>query len=57
MNITTWFGSEEDPYNADAWDGYMANKNRTLKTMWVKPIVFNYYRKYANDAEKVRSWH
>ncbi|KAI6868168.1 hypothetical protein KC323_g3162 [Hortaea werneckii] len=34
VNITTWFGSEEDPYNADAWDGYMANKNRTLKTMY-----------------------
>lgn len=33
MNITTWFGTEENPYNSDAWDGYMANKNRTLKTL------------------------
>ena len=33
INVTTWFGSEEDPFNNDAWDGYMANKNRTLKTL------------------------
>jgi alkaline phosphatase D len=33
INVTTWFGSEENPYNSDAWDGYMANKNRTLKTL------------------------
>lgn len=33
INITTWFGSEENPFNSDAWDGYIANKNRTLKTL------------------------
>jgi len=33
INITTWFGTEENPYNSDAWDGYISNKNRTLKTL------------------------
>jgi alkaline phosphatase D len=33
INVTTWFGTEENPYNSDAWDGYIANKNRTLKTL------------------------
>ncbi|KAM0719745.1 hypothetical protein Q7P37_003878 [Cladosporium fusiforme] len=33
INVTTWFGTEENPYNSDAWDGYMSNKNRTLKTL------------------------
>ena len=33
INITTWFGTEENPYNSDAWDGYISNKNRTLKTI------------------------
>jgi alkaline phosphatase D len=33
INVTTWFGTEKNPYNSDTWDGYMANKNRTLKTL------------------------
>ncbi|KAK3073175.1 hypothetical protein LTR53_005463 [Teratosphaeriaceae sp. CCFEE 6253] len=41
INVTTWFGSEQNPYNSDAWDGYMANKNRTLKTMYSNGIDNN----------------
>jgi len=28
VNISSWFGSPELPYNVDQWDGYMANRNR-----------------------------
>jgi alkaline phosphatase D len=38
VNVTTWFGSETNPYNSDAWDGYMSNKNRTLKTLYDNKI-------------------
>lgn len=26
VNISSWFGSPELPYNVDQWDGYMANR-------------------------------
>ncbi|OAT12934.1 hypothetical protein BDBG_17730 [Blastomyces gilchristii SLH14081] len=32
-NITYTDGREETPYNADAWDGYRARKNRILSTI------------------------
>lgn len=38
INATSWFG---DAYNYDAWDGYMANKNRTLKTLYDHDIGNN----------------
>ncbi|KAK5696038.1 hypothetical protein LTR97_008458 [Elasticomyces elasticus] len=45
INVTTWFGSETNPYNSDAWDGkyrcYMSNKNRTLKTLYDNDIGNN----------------
>nr|OQO28862.1 hypothetical protein B0A51_03444 [Rachicladosporium sp. CCFEE 5018] len=43
VNITTWFGTEENPYNSDAWDGYFANKNRTLKTLYDNNIGNNIF--------------
>lgn len=38
INATRWFGTD---YNTDAWDGYMANKNRTLKTLYDNNIGNN----------------
>ncbi|KAM3416433.1 hypothetical protein BST61_g8028 [Cercospora zeina] len=38
INATSWFGTT---YNTDAWDGYMSNKNRTLKTLYDNNIGNN----------------
>ncbi|CAK1364625.1 unnamed protein product [Cercospora beticola] len=38
INSTSWFGTA---YNTDAWDGYMSNKNRTLKTLYDNNIGNN----------------
>ncbi|KAI9671500.1 MAG: hypothetical protein M1817_003551 [Caeruleum heppii] len=37
MNLSIAF-SEENPLNYDAWDGYQANKNRTLKHLYDNEI-------------------
>lgn len=41
INVTTWFGTEKNPFNSDAWDEYMSNKNRTLKTLYDHTIGNN----------------
>jgi alkaline phosphatase D len=38
INATAWF---DTPYNLDAWDGYMANRNRTLKVLYENNIGNN----------------
>lgn len=38
INSTSWTGTA---YNTDAWDGYMSNKNRTLKTLYDNNIGNN----------------
>jgi alkaline phosphatase D len=39
INYTADWATLEVPLNYDAWDGYMANKNRTLKTLYVDGIL------------------
>ncbi|KAF7185520.1 Alkaline phosphatase D [Pseudocercospora fuligena] len=39
INATSWLDGAA--YNTDAWDGYMANKNRTLKTLYDNNIGNN----------------
>ena len=34
VNVTSWFGTFENPFNGDQWDGYMANRNRTFQTLY-----------------------
>lgn len=34
INITSWFGTFENPFNGDQWDGYQSNRNRTFQTMY-----------------------
>lgn len=34
VNISSWFGTFENPYNDDQWDGYMSNRNRTFQVMY-----------------------
>lgn len=41
MNITSWFGSIEEPFNVDQWDGYMSNRNRTLQHLYENNISNN----------------
>ncbi|KAF2096401.1 alkaline phosphatase [Rhizodiscina lignyota] len=41
INVTSWFGTSENPYNGDQWDGYMANRNRTLQHMYSNNIGNN----------------
>ena len=56
INITSWFGTFENPYNGDQWDGYMvsslaeltslsnvgqANRNRTFQTLYDYDISNN----------------
>ncbi|CAD0089661.1 unnamed protein product [Aureobasidium vineae] len=41
VNITSWFGTFENPYNEDQWDGYQANRNRTSKTLYDHDIGNN----------------
>ncbi|KAF2433346.1 alkaline phosphatase-like protein [Tothia fuscella] len=43
VNISSWFGTLENPYNDDQWDGYMANKNRTLKHLYDNKINNNIF--------------
>ena len=38
VNITSWFGSAEEPYNVDQWDGYTANRNRTYQHLYGNQI-------------------
>lgn len=38
VNISSWFGSEEEPYNVDQWDGYTANRNRTYQHLYSNQI-------------------
>ncbi|KAF2669381.1 hypothetical protein BT63DRAFT_259970 [Microthyrium microscopicum] len=40
LNESLAYG-DEDPLDYDAWDGYMANKNRTLKTLYDNNIGNN----------------
>lgn len=41
INITSWFGTFENPYNEDQWDGYQANRNRTFQTMYDYDLTNN----------------
>jgi len=41
VNISSWFGTFENPYNSDQWDGYMSNRNRTFEQMYTKNIGNN----------------
>ncbi|KAE9988944.1 hypothetical protein EG327_003157 [Venturia inaequalis] len=43
INITSWFGTFENPFNGDQWDGYMANRNRTLKHLYDNEIGNNIF--------------
>lgn len=43
VNITSWFGTFENPFNGDQWDGYMANRNRTLKHLYDNNINNNIF--------------
>lgn len=38
VNISSWFGSEEEPYNVDQWDGYTSNRNRTYQHLYGNQI-------------------
>lgn len=38
VNISSWFGSPEEPFNVDQWDGYTANRNRTLHHLYSNEI-------------------
>lgn len=40
LNLTSVYGAET-PYNVDAWDGYLASKNRTLQTLYENNIGNN----------------
>ncbi|KAK3059839.1 hypothetical protein LTS18_009942 [Coniosporium uncinatum] len=41
INISSWFGTFENPYNSDQWDGYMSNRNRTFQHMYENNIGNN----------------
>jgi alkaline phosphatase D len=41
INVTSWFGTSRNPYNVDQWDGYQANRNRTLKHLYENKIGNN----------------
>lgn len=41
INITSWYGTFENPFNGDQWDGYMANRNRTLQHLYNNKINNN----------------
>ncbi|KAK4569486.1 hypothetical protein LTR86_003249 [Recurvomyces mirabilis] len=41
VNISSWFGTFENPYNEDQWDGYQANRNRTFHAMYEHGINNN----------------
>ncbi|KAK3713085.1 hypothetical protein LTR37_008770 [Vermiconidia calcicola] len=43
VDLTSSWGTPEVPLNFDAWDGYMANKNRTLKTLYDNDISNNIF--------------
>lgn len=43
INITSWFGTFENPYNGDQWDGYQANRNRTLAHLYKNGIGNNIF--------------
>ncbi|KAJ8106567.1 hypothetical protein OPT61_g9447 [Boeremia exigua] len=38
VNISSWFGSADEPYNVDQWDGYTANRNRTYQHLYGNAI-------------------
>ena len=43
VNITSWFGSAEEPYNVDQWDGYTADRRRVfthIRDRGVKDALF-----------------
>lgn len=50
---------DEEEYNYDAWDGYMANKNRTLKTLYDNNIGNNIFIAGDTHANWVSDviWH
>ncbi|THZ24541.1 hypothetical protein D6C89_04862 [Aureobasidium pullulans] len=41
INITSWFGTFENPYNEDQWDGYAKNRARTFQTLYDHDIGNN----------------
>ncbi len=41
INTTSWFGTFDNPYNGDQWDGYMANRNRTYQHLFDNNIGNN----------------
>lgn len=41
VNISSWFGTFENPYNGDQWDGYQSNRNRTFQTLYEHDIGNN----------------
>jgi alkaline phosphatase D len=38
VNVSSWFGSETEPYNVDQWDGYQSNRNRTYQHLYGNKI-------------------
>ncbi|KAF1809346.1 hypothetical protein P152DRAFT_161214 [Eremomyces bilateralis CBS 781.70] len=43
VNISSSFGTLENPYNGDQWDGYQANRNRTLHHLYSNNIGNNVF--------------
>lgn len=41
VNITSWFGTFTNPFNVDQWDGYQANRNRSLQHLYENNIGNN----------------
>ncbi|TKX23601.1 putative PhoD-like phosphatase-2 [Elsinoe australis] len=41
VNVTSWFGTFENPFNNDQWDGYVSNRNRTFETLYSNDIGNN----------------
>ncbi|KAF4555768.1 Hypothetical protein D9617_2g057310 [Elsinoe fawcettii] len=41
INVTSWFGSIDLPFNYDQWDGYQSNRNRTYQVLYGDDIGNN----------------
>ncbi|PNS20197.1 Alkaline phosphatase D [Sphaceloma murrayae] len=41
VNVTSWFGTFENPFNTDQWDGYLSNRNRTYQVLYGDDIGNN----------------
>ncbi|KAF1932827.1 uncharacterized protein M421DRAFT_1411 [Didymella exigua CBS 183.55] len=38
VNISSWFGSEEEPYNVEQWASHTSNRNRTYQHLYGNQI-------------------